>query len=106
MSLLMAGEQQLLASNNTDRRRLILGSVELVDTLKPDTEFLSLLRSKGTLSESDYQRISIEPIEYRRNVQLIDVLLRGTENMLKDFLDTAEETNQHHAVKSLFTGGQ
>ena len=106
MCLLMAGKQQLLTSGNTDRRRLILGSVEVVKTLEPDTKFLSLLRAKGSLSESDYQRICIEPIKYRRNVQLIDVLLRGTENMLKDFLDTADETNQHHTVKPLFTGGQ
>ena len=101
----MAAEKQQLAFDDTDRCRLILGSVELVKTLTADVKFLNLLRSKDTLSESDYQQISAEPVNYRRNVQLIDVLLRGTGNMLKDFLDTADETNQHHAAMPLLRGG-
>jgi hypothetical protein len=102
VNLCFADEQQLLASDN--RRRLVLGSVELAKSLVADTKFLAVLRSKGALSESDYQWIDIEPVNFRRNLQLIDVLLRGTEITFNSFLCALKETGQEHVVGPVFAG--
>ena len=85
------------------RRALIFGSVELIKTLEADPKFLGIMRSKGALSDSDYEQINIEPVNFRRNLQLIDVILRGTDHTFNCFLAAADETDQRQIRSSTFT---
>ena len=92
----------LLASDN--RRQLVLGSVELTKSLTVDPKFLGLMRSKGALGESDYQQINVECVNFRRNLQLIDVLLHGTDHTFNCFWRTLDETDQEHIKSVILTG--
>jgi hypothetical protein len=96
------GEQLLLACDK--RRQLILGSVELAKSMIADTKFLAFMKSKGALSESDYQQIDSEPINFKRNLQLIDVLLRGTDYTFNCLLDAVDGTDQGQVVKPILAG--
>ena len=86
------------------RRQLILGSVELAKCLIADTKFLAMMRSEEALSESDYQQIDNEPINFRRNLKLIDVLLRGTDHTFDSFLCAVNETRQQERMNSIISG--
>ena len=97
----LAGE--ILLMDEYRRRALTLGSVELVKSLEADPKFLGVMRSKGALSDSDFQHINIEPVNFRRNLQLIHVLLRGTDHTFNSFLAAAHETGQRQIRSSIFT---
>ena len=102
-TLCLTGDQRLFLSVER-RRQIILGSVELAKCLVADTKFLAIMRSKRALSESDYQLIDSETVNYRRNLKLINVLLRGTDHTFESFTSAVNQTRQQQEVNRILSG--
>ncbi len=86
------------------RRRLMQISPLLVQRLELyESNLLVELRSRQVLSDSDYQRLNTETVNCRRNVLLINVLLRGSQQTWNRFVEALGETN-HKELHELCAG--
>jgi Caspase recruitment domain len=59
-----------------------------------ESNLLVELRSRQVLSDSDYQRLNTETVNSRRNLLLINVLLRGSKQAWNRFVEALGETNR------------
>jgi hypothetical protein len=94
-----------LPLDDETRSRLERISPTLAEMLVVDDMLLNLMRSRHALSESDYQRLKADGIDYSRNLKMVQVLLRGSDMILQEFKDALERTNQSH-VKDLIEHGK
>lgn len=87
----------------------MLGAVTFVKKMDPSvwTVLLCEMRSRDALSDVDYQRLNIDnTVQYRRHVQLINVLLRSSQNTLNAFKQSLDDTQLTHLQQEMFSGLQ
>ena len=85
----------------------MLGAVTFVKKMDPSvwTVLLCEKRSRDAPSDVDFQRLNIDnTVQYRRHVQLINVLLRSSQNTLKAFRQSLNDTHLSGLEQEMFTG--
>jgi len=68
-----------------------------------NTSFLSALVSSGAFTDIDRQRVEAIPVRFRRNEQIVNILLRKSQRRFELFLVALEQNKQEHIVP-LFKG--